>query len=131
MESQDVFSIISATLGVVAIVVAVWQGILSRNQLTLARETQNSTETALGDIRRLTEENRKIAEELKAEFDRRIGRIVDQALEAADRRAETEARSDMQGEEFAAKLFGWVGETFGEPLKRAVLEGGAEEQAEL
>lgn len=123
---SDIVAVVSLVLAVVAIAVALWQGVTSQNQLTLARATNTTTETALAEIRRLTEDNRRIAEELKTAFDQRIGRVVDQALSSAERRADAEHQSDQLATGMTEKFLGFLGETLGPELKKALTEGNSE-----
>jgi hypothetical protein len=90
-----------SSLGValVAAVVAVWQGILSKKQLRLATQTQDKTEAALDEIRTLARENKTLTENIKSDIDTRITTIL-------DIRNENERQSNAMGNRFTEQLLG-------------------------
>lgn len=119
---MDASSIVAIVLAVVAIGIAIWQGATSQQQLTLARKTNGETEQNLADIRRVTEENRKIAEDLKTTFESKIGRIFDQYVEGLQRKADAEHRDQETGAEMASRFMNWVGKEISKSVEEADID---------
>ncbi len=78
---MDAGEIAAIVLAIVAIGVAIWQGIVSRQQLKLAQDTEARTERALEEIRKASGETRLIAEDIKSNLLTQINRVLDTKLQ--------------------------------------------------
>lgn len=85
-------------------------GATSQSQLTLAKKTNNETSQNLAEIKRVTDDNHKIAEGLKDAFDSKIGRIFDQYVDGLQRKADPEHRDEETAAEMATRALGWAGD---------------------
>jgi uncharacterized protein HemX len=109
MKENDVeaLSIASLVVAVIAAGVAIWQGVTSQRSLDAARLTEERTDRALEEIRRLSQENQAIVSEIKSEIDTRITRILDLKLD-------NERKSADMSSQFSAELIkGMFGGMFG------------------
>ncbi|UAJ80168.1 hypothetical protein IT072_03725 [Leifsonia sp. ZF2019] len=94
---MDPISIVALGVAIVSAVVAIWQGILSRRQLQLARDTEGRTNAALEEIKRVTAETRQLTNDIKQNIDDRITKILDSKLI-------TEQQGAASGQAFAEML---------------------------
>lgn len=95
-------------VGIAALVVALasvgvafWQGSISREQLRLARDTEQRTERALDDIRKATAETRQITQDVKNSIDSQITKILDSKIAA-------ETSSQGMGQEFLKAMLSGI-----------------------
>lgn len=86
------WTIAAVVIAVVAVAVAFWQGWTSREQLKLARSTETQVEKTLDEIRRETAETRRLSQDIKANIDDRINRILDSKL-AAEQQSQATSKS--------------------------------------
>ncbi len=83
----EALSIAALVVAVISAGVAIWQGVISRQQLKLAQDTEKRTESALEEIRRVTGETKQISENVKQNIDERITKILDNKLLAEQQAA--------------------------------------------
>lgn len=76
------WEIAAVAIALVSVGVAFWQGSLSKQQLQLAKDTEQRTERTLDDIRKETAETRRVAQDIKSNIDERITKILDSKLAA-------------------------------------------------
>jgi ABC-type transporter MlaC component len=76
------WEIAAIAIALVSVGIAFWQGSLSKQQLQLAKDTEQRTERTLDDIRRETAETRRVAQDIKSNIDERITKILDSKLAA-------------------------------------------------
>ncbi|WP_434316389.1 hypothetical protein [Leifsonia sp. P73] len=84
---MEALSIAALVVAVISAGVAIWQGVISRQQLKLAQDTEKRTESALEEIRRVTGETKQISENVKQNIDERITKILDNKLLAEQQAA--------------------------------------------
>lgn len=89
----------SLVVAIIAAGVALWQGMISKQQLDMARSSESKTEKALDEVRQLSRENRDLIAGVKKEIEDRITRILDQRLE-------NQAQSDEMANKFAEQFMG-------------------------
>ncbi|UBQ02745.1 hypothetical protein [Curtobacterium sp. TXMA1] len=80
-------------VALVSVAIAIWQGVMARDQLKLARDTEGRTERALEEIRTLSRQSDQTLADLKRDINERITKILDQRI-----------ANDAQGQEFGAML---------------------------
>lgn len=112
---MTVESVVTIGISIIAVIVAMWQAHLSKQQLEAARDTERRTEQTLTEIRIATSETRHAVEEIKRNIDDRITHILDEKLKA-------EADSRQQGQD----ILRGVGNFF----KAAALNGQEQAQPE-
>lgn len=100
---MDVVSITALVVAVVSVGVAVWQGLLSRKQLSLARETERRTSDALEEVRRVTGETKQLTADVKSNIDERITRILDNKLASEQ---QSQAASAAMSQALTQQLLG-------------------------
>jgi len=98
---MEIVSIAALVVAVLSAGIAVWQGITSRSQLSLARLTEGRTNDALEEIRRVSRETRDLTENVKSSIDERISRMLDLKFEAD---AQSQATSKMVTDVFMQGL---------------------------
>lgn len=101
-----VLPIAALVVAVIAAGIAFWQGNISKEQLRLARDTEQRTERALEEIRRVTNETRQITQDVKNNVDTQISKVIDSKLAA-------EQSSQAMGQQIMAKMFDSVGKQAG------------------
>lgn len=104
--SMDPLSVAALVVAIISALVAIWQGMLSRRQLDLAKETEGRTAAALDEIRRVTAETRQTTNEVKQNIDERITKILDSKLLAEQ---QSTAQSQQFGNMFMEKLMEGLG----------------------
>ncbi|WDM42538.1 hypothetical protein KV395_04305 [Microbacterium luteolum] len=90
-------SVAALVVGVVAAIIAIWQANISKEQLKLAKDTEDRTERALEEIRRVTGETRQISQDVKNNVESQISKVIDSKLDA-------ERNTQAQGAEFMKLL---------------------------
>lgn len=100
---EQIIPIAALIVAVVAAGIALWQGSISREQLRLARDTEQRTERALEEIRRVTNETRQITQDVKNDVDSQISKIIDSKLSA-------EQNSQAMGQQFLTRLLQGMGQ---------------------
>lgn len=107
---NDWVSVAALVVAVVAVGVAFWQGSTSKQQLDLAKQqlaeakaTEQRTERALEEIRRVTGETRQIAQDVKNGVEQQVNKIIDSKINA-------EGHSQQMGAKFMEQIFKNMGE---------------------
>lgn len=101
------WTIAAVAIAVVAVGIAFWQGWTSKQQLDLAKDTEARTEKALDEIKRETAETRRLSQDIKANIDDRITKILDNKLAAEQQsQANSRAISDAMTQKFMEGLMG-------------------------
>ena len=98
--------VVGIVVAVVAVGVAVWQGRMSKEQLDLARDSEGRTQSALDEIRRLSQENRDLAAGVKIDIDTRINKFLDQQLARLEQETVSKARDDQMSSAMTEKIMG-------------------------
>ncbi|WP_270409155.1 hypothetical protein [Brachybacterium paraconglomeratum] len=98
--------VVGIVVAVVAVGVAVWQGRMSKEQLDLARDSEGRTQSALDEIRRLSQENRDLAAGVKSDIDTRINKFLDQQLARLEQETVSKARDDQMSSAMTEKIMG-------------------------
>jgi Flp pilus assembly protein TadB len=106
------WTIAAVVIAVVAVGIAFWQGWTSRQQLELARSTEARTERTLDEIRRETAETRRMAQDIKANIDDRINKILDNKLAAEQ---QSQATSKVISDALTAKFLGGITSALASP----------------
>ena len=96
--------VVGIVVAVVAVGVAVWQGRMSKEQLDLARDAEGRTQSALDEIRRLSQENRDLAAGVKSDIDNRINKFLDQQLARLEQETVSKARDDQMSSAMTEKI---------------------------
>lgn len=86
-------SIAALVVAVVSALVAIWQGVMARDQLKSAKDTEGRTERALEEIRTLSRQSDQTLTDLKRDINDRITKILDQRI-----------ANDQQGQEMGARF---------------------------
>jgi len=95
-------SIGALVVAVISALVAIWQGVMARDQLKSAKDTEARTERALDEIRTLSRQSDQTLSDLKRDINDRITKILDQRI-----------ANDQQGQEFGAMFMGKLMEGLG------------------
>lgn len=69
--------IITIVLSVIALLIALWQGMLSKNQLEQAKQTKSDTEKLLDDIKQKVNRVEVISDETRKDVKEQIGKLID------------------------------------------------------
>jgi signal recognition particle GTPase len=92
MEQVTIWLSIGAlVLAGVSAALAFWQASISKEQLRLARETEQRTERTLESINKSTSETRQAVQDVKNSIEDRITKILDSRLEDEKNRQTTSA----------------------------------------
>ena len=109
---MEIWSALALAVAVVSVLVALWQGFISKQQLQLARDTEKRAEDTLTEIRKETGETRRVAQDIKANIDERITKILDSKLAGEQ---QSQAVSAQMSQMFTQKLFESMGASATKP----------------
>lgn len=104
------WTIAAVVIAVVSVLVAVWQGWTSKQQLVLAKQTETRTEKALEAIRTESAETRRIVQDIKSNVDDRITKMLDTQVSAEHQR---QANAKTISDALTAQLLGGLGKNLG------------------
>lgn len=86
---------ISITLAIVAILISLWQGYLSKQQLDLANQTKSETEKLLEDIKSKVNKIELLTDETRKDVKEQVSKLIDKQDENMKTLLNTPAKSEQ------------------------------------
>lgn len=123
---MEVLAGLSLFVAVVAAAVAIWQGIMARQQLELARKAESNTAKTLTEVKDVSRDTLASVRQVERDLEERINKFLEHQVKDMDlqlRARESEQRQKeqdaQQGAEMAAGVMNFLGDVFKESWAEA------------
>lgn len=118
-------------VAVIAAAVAIWQGVMAKQQLELARMAENNTTRTLSEIKEVSRDTLASVRQVEKDFEQRIDQFLahqmkdlELQLRAKESEQQQKAEDAKHGAEMAGNAMAFMGEVFKDAFEESKRQQG-------